>query len=876
MANSKICSLIFILLCSIQIKAEVPVNPNENPNGQDILIDDSEGSADQLQHEENADSTTAKDTDQDTAAAKQDNPETQKKDFDAFTPKILRSGDFLNHLDEVSFCGSNMESILVLTRDGRAYSTHDFGRKWKSLQAQFSIHHSREKMNVLSLLQNPNDNQMVILVSKDGENLVTYNCGETMSPLSKGMNLRELTFHPSDATILAAIDSSNNLQLSQDKGQTWMNILQSVTEFNFARYSDEAFLNKKERIFALRKNKNKMGETTTELIYSDDYFKKWNVALKDVEFFKLTDCCVYVKTTNEKLKVADAFGNFYYFFDLEIEKGEHERFDSFNVVDNDLTFQTFGTMVHQYNTYSSNFLMKANWYGTDFKVLFDFLVCDQFMSMCDILPMKSLAGVILSNRYKEDMVTFRENIPKSKRENFDKISRLNNIEDFKMTNISYDFGETWKRIQSPLNDELGKPIQCGETMNCYLNLHLHSSFRDFSLPTSSKMMPGLMLATGNVGDYLITDKNDSSVGLFITEDGGLNWRMIKRGNYLFELMDNGSLIVVASRNYRTAYVEFSFDGGLKWHKLKFSNDFRKITSITTKKSHNIQKLLIDIENPEGYKNKSKVVSIDFSNLHERHCVHDKENPELSDYEEFVPHNTDSDNCFLGQEITILRKKPIKECFNPDDFPLVSVHRSCPCKASDFHCDFGFKAEADTCVFDQKLFDERVTKNKKFHSAYLYLDNYLNPPKHCKYNYFATTGYRRNFGNYCSGGEQKKTLVEHKCPGTFFKNLWEFIFKLSLITFVLFAVYHFGLHFWLIDIMLSVQDKFKSFKKKRNEKKEKKYKELQTDFASEGDTLKMAQDNADEDDKEERDQAEKSRKINSIFDEDEEEESPIPF
>ena len=767
----------------------------------------------------------------------------------------------------------------MLTQEGKVYATYDFGLHWKSLKAQFEMFHSRMKMNVMSLLQNKNDNEMIILVSKDGENLVTYNCGATLQKLNKGAQLKEITFHPSDQNIMAAIDNKRNLMLSKNKGESWVSILEGVEEFTFARYSDEAYMAKKERIFALRNVKDKRdNKTIRELIYSDDYFNRWEVALKHVEFFKLTDCCVYVKSTNEKLKVADAFGNFYYFFDLEIEQANHEKFNSFNVVENGVTFQTFGTMVHQYSTFTTNFLMKANWFGTDFKILFDFLVCNQFMSMCDILPIESLAGVMLANRYEEKFVTFREDIPKNRRSNFDTISRLHNIDDYKMTQISFDFGENWTRVIGPTIDDKKKAFKC--TSNCHLNLHLHSSFRDFNMPVSSEHMPGLVIASGNVGAYLIADKNDSEIGLFLSENGGLNWRMIKRGNFIYELLDNGSLIVVASRNYRSKYLEFSFDSGITWHKLIFSDRFQKVLSLTSKKTHNLQKLIIDVENPEGYKNKARIIALDFSNLHERHCKHNKEDPEASDYEEFKPHTADSENCFLGQEMSILRKKAERECFNNEKFALEDIKRYCPCKSSDFHCDFGFKSENGKCIFNQEIFGSRMSRKKNIHSAYMYLDNYLNPPKHCLNVYFATTGYRKNFGNFCVGGQSPETLQKRKCPGTFIRSISGFVFKMSLIVLFLFMVYHFNFHFFLIDLFITLQNKIRDFKKKRIEKKKKSYKELNTDDSEEQQiNLKDGEYNQDDDEEDEdENKAETSRKINSIFDEDdeEEEENAIPF
>jgi len=36
----------------------------------------------------------------------------KEKELAAFTPKILKSYAFASHLDEISFCGAEMDSVL--------------------------------------------------------------------------------------------------------------------------------------------------------------------------------------------------------------------------------------------------------------------------------------------------------------------------------------------------------------------------------------------------------------------------------------------------------------------------------------------------------------------------------------------------------------------------------------------------------------------------------------------------------------------------------------------------------------------------------------------------------------------------------------------
>src|SRR5438034_7478648 len=82
----------------------------------------------------------------------------------------------------------------------------------------------------------------------------------------------------------------------------------------------------------------------------------------------------------------------------------------------------------------------------------------------------------------------------------------------------------------------GKPLE-----RCSLHLHGFTERRDYRDTFSSGSAVGLMIGTGNVGEYL-TSKVEADT--FITWDGGLEWRQVKKGNYVWEYGDQGSIIVI--------------------------------------------------------------------------------------------------------------------------------------------------------------------------------------------------------------------------------------------------------------------------------------------------------------------------------------------
>lgn len=77
-----------------------------------------------------------------------------------------------------------------------------------------------------------------------------------------------------------------------------------------------------------------------------------------------------------------------------------------------------------------------------------------------------------------------------------------------------------------------------------------------------------MLAVGNLGSRITS--NDSPKNLYISRDGGLTWRSVRPGKYIYEIGDHGALIVIAKKNTPTNSIEFSWDEGITWETLVIS------------------------------------------------------------------------------------------------------------------------------------------------------------------------------------------------------------------------------------------------------------------------------------------------------------------
>jgi hypothetical protein len=70
------------------------------------------------------------------------------------------------------------------------------------------------------------------------------------------------------------------------------------------------------------------------------------------------------------------------------------------------------------------------------------------------------------------------------------------------------------------------------------------------------------MGTGNLGKRL-TD-NNSYKNLYLSRDGGLTWKSIRNGVYIYEIGDHGGLIVIANKGAPTKEIEFTWDEGESW------------------------------------------------------------------------------------------------------------------------------------------------------------------------------------------------------------------------------------------------------------------------------------------------------------------------
>ena len=141
-----------------------------------------------------------------------------------------------------------------------------------------------------------------------------------------------------------------------------------------------------------------------------------------------------------------------------------------------------------------------------------------------------------------------------------------------------------------------------------------------------------------------------------------------------------------------------------------------------------------------------MITLDFTGLHEPKCQGvEYPGTEKSDFELWSPHDDGrhgSDNkCFMGQQLTYIRRKQDVECYNGESFERQVKRSPCTCTLADYECDVNYKRGAGgTCEF----INEDDEDNKHFNT---------DKETSCAEEgyYYKTQGYRKIPGNHCDGG-----------------------------------------------------------------------------------------------------------------------------
>ena len=333
------------------------------------------------------------------------------------------------------------------------------------------------------------------------------------------------------------------------------------------------------------------------------------------------------------------------------------------------------------------------------------------------------------------------------------------------TMITHNDGAEWDYLPPPKANKDGKKYCSGSLDKCALHIHGYTERTDKSHTYSSTSAIGLMLGTGNVGEYLDRKKAGDT---FMTADGGITWKFAKEGKYMWEFGDQGSIVVLVKDRSPTNEVFYTLDEGDTWIPHKFSEEEMRIIDITTVPSDNSRNFLLWSSGLNG--GDLKTINLDFTGLAEVQCKLDQNKPDdAGDYDFWQPkHPKLTDDCLFGHVSQYYRKKTDRKCYNGRMIPhLHDIKRNCSCTRQDYEwyvsnlnitesrltlrSDWNYERQKDgTCklVKDMPLPD---------HSLFCKEDK-------SRIEYYVPTGYRRIGGTTCQGGNEFDKSEAKPCPG----------------------------------------------------------------------------------------------------------------
>ncbi|KAJ5489553.1 Vacuolar protein sorting/targeting protein 10 [Penicillium diatomitis] len=322
--------------------------------------------------------------------------------------------------------------------------------------------------------------------------------------------------------------------------------------------------------------------------------------------------------------------------------------------------------------------------------------------------------------------------------------------------ITHNDGGQWSFLPPPTKDAEGKKFGCSVTEGkgtetCALHIHGYTERRDWRDTFYSGSAIGVIVGVGNVGPHLSSVDSDD-VGTFISNDGGISWTQAKKGRYMFEFGDAGSVIVLVREAEPTKVVFYSLDEGKTWTEFQFSDTEVLILDISTVPSDTSKSFVLWVREPKS-SNRFATIPIDFSGIWDRECTPPDGKDASDDFYLWTPkHPSSDDNCVFGHIEQYHRKRPEKECWVNWRDP--HVHRvesaNCTCTRADFECDYNYEIQSDgSCG----------------------LVPGFQPPDHslsCKDNpdqveYWEPTGYRRIPQSTCKGGLELDKIEPRPCP-----------------------------------------------------------------------------------------------------------------
>ena len=592
------------------------------------------------------------------------------KELTSFRARHFREYFYLERTDRST--GTD-ETIVMRTDEREVYITTDAGKTWDQIL---------KGEEITDIYPHQYFNDVVYFLTGGKKVFYSINRGVTIGqfdapaePTRDRDKLQILSFHADYKDWLiwtGAVDcdesgkSCHNVAFfSEDRGATWEHRLRYVNKCEFIKKEGRGG---NEKLVYCEQYQDEKPHNPLQLKWSDNWFADDHKPFEDIIAFATMSEFIVVAARREDDREAlschtsvdgktFADARFPPSFEVPAQK-------AYTVLDSSTHAVFLHVTVNNREESEYGSIIKSNSNGTSYVMSLNG-VNRNSRGYVDFEKMLGLEGVILVNT-----VANMEEADQGKSKKM-------------RTMITHNDGAQWAPLQAPSKDAEDRQYQCDtkDTSKCSLHLHSFTERRDRRATFSSPSAIGLMMGVGNVGQYL---GRKPEADTFITRDGGVEWYPVKKGNYMWEYGDQGSIIVIVEEDLATRSIFYSLNEGIDWQEYVFADADFTVAAISTVPSDKSRNFILWGKDSSSGSNVI-TVNLDFTGLAGKQCELDEKNPEAGDYYLWEPkHPTQQDNCLFGHVAQYHRKRPEAKCYNGLDIQhLHNVSRDCACTREDF-------------------------------------------------------------------------------------------------------------------------------------------------------------------------------------------------